>query len=148
MNLSGKHTANAPIEKIWELLHDPITLAKITPAVTRLEKTGESIYKAIADVSIGPVKGSFEGEMEVAEPNFPENFILKVRQNSTIGNVNAEVHMVLEKLAENQTQISFKGKARLSGLLARTGQRVMSGVANFLTKKFFKGLDEEVKTLS
>ncbi|HAK78420.1 MAG TPA: carbon monoxide dehydrogenase, partial [Runella sp.] len=36
------------------------------------------------------------------------------------------------------------GKADMSGLLARTGNRVMSGVASTLTKQFFKNFEDEL----
>ena len=144
MHLKGTHTLNASPEHIWTILMTPETLARITPGVTRLEMINENQFDAIADVKIGPVKGSFSGKLDVVEKKEPESFILKVKQDSKIGNVSADVQIELVAVDNEQTQLSFNGKARLSGLLARTGQRVLSGVANTLTKQFFKALDEEV----
>lgn len=144
MHLKGTHTLNASPEHIWAILMNPETLARITPGVTRLEMINENQFDAIADVKIGPVKGSFSGKLDVVEKKEPESFTLKVKQDSKIGNVSADVQIELVAADNEQTQLSFNGKARLSGLLARTGQRVLSGVANTLTKQFFKALDEEV----
>ena len=46
---------------------------------------------------------------------------------------------------DSQTEISFNGDVKLAGLLAGMGQRVLGGVANTLTKKFFENLDKELE---
>lgn len=145
MHLKGSHQFNAPAHQIFKMLMDADTLARITPGVSELEATGQDTYKAIANVKMGPVSGSFSGNLEVAEKHEPESFVLKIQQNSKIGNVAADVKIDLEETSSETTRLSFDGKARLSGLLARTGQRVLSGVANTLSKQFFKALEEELE---
>jgi uncharacterized protein len=144
MDLTGSHTINASAQTIWDMLMTPETLAKVTPGITRLELESEGVYKAIADIKMGPVAGRFEGKAEVVNPIAPESFSLKVQQNSKIGNVAADIRMNLKPLSVNQTELSFEGKADMSGLLARTGNRVMSGVANTLTKQFFDNFEAEL----
>lgn len=144
MKLTGKHILNAPPERIWTILMDTDSLARITPGVNKLEETGPDQYDAVADVKIGPVSGSFKGKVNLKDKQEPEQFTLNVVQNSKIGNVSADVHIHLKKLDDDKTEMSFEGLAKMSGLLARTGQRVMSGVANTLTKQFFSALDDEV----
>lgn len=145
MQLKGDHNFNAPVERIWDMLMDVNILAKITPGITKLEAVGEDQYKAIADVKMGPVRGSFSGDLEVADKQPTESFSLKISQKSKIGNVSADVAIQLEPLSASETRLHFDGQARLSGLLARTGQRVLSGVANTLSKQFFKALAEELE---
>ena len=125
---------------------DANQLAKITPGVSRLEEVETDKYKAISNVKIGPVKGSFSGNLEVADKAENESFLLKVKQNSKIGNVAADVSIKLTAIDEQTTEMEFDGKAKLSGLLARTGQRVLSGVANTLTKQFFEALEQEIES--
>ena len=144
MELNGSHILPASSQKIWAMLMDPDTLAKVTPGISRLELESENVFKAIAEVKIGPVSGKFEGKAEVIDPVAGESFTLKVLQNSKIGNVAADIKMNLKSVSENETELSFEGKADMSGLLARTGNRVMSGVANTLTKQFFKNFEEEL----
>jgi carbon monoxide dehydrogenase subunit G len=144
MHLKGTHAFKAPASQIWAMLMDTDTLARITPGVSRLEATGEDQFKAIADVKIGPVSGSFSGNLELAEKVEPEQFVLHIKQTSKIGNVAADIKIELHALSESETELSFDGKAQLSGLLARTGQRVLSGVASTLSKQFFKALESEL----
>lgn len=126
------------------MLMDTDVLAQIVPAVSRLEKVAENEYKAIAEIKMGPVSGSFSGSLSLADIRENEGYTLLVKQNSKIGNADATVNMALKPVGDSQTEVSFDGNARLSGLLARTGQRVISGVATTLTKQFFENLEGAV----
>ena len=145
MNLTGKYTVNAPAKLIWDLLMDPDTLARITPAITSLERIDEDNFKAIADVKIGPVGGSFSGNLNLSEKVEPESFKLSIQQNSKIGNANAVVNMKMKALSETQTEVSFDGDVKLSGMLNTMGGRVITPVANMLSKQFFEALELEIK---
>jgi carbon monoxide dehydrogenase subunit G len=145
MKITGARIFDATAQKIWDILMDPEALAQITPGITRLEQTGPDAFRAIADVKIGPVSGSFTGKVDLLEKDVPRRFVMHVEQNSKIGNVAADVLILLEGLPDGKTELRFDGNAQLSGLLARTGQRVLTGVANTLTEQFFKGLTEALR---
>lgn len=145
MRLNGTHTLQATPQQIWDLLMDADVLAKITPGVSKLEPLGADKYTAISDVKLGPVKGTFKGKMEVTDKKEPESFTLLMKQNSKIGNVNATGSIILKPSDNHQTEVEFAGEAKLSGTLARTGQRVLGGVANAMTNQFFQSLQEEIK---
>ncbi len=144
MELTGSHEISAGAQTLWNLLMDPDFLAKITPGITRMERISDDNYLAIADVKIGPVKGSFKGEVQITEKTEPEAFTLLVQQKSSIGNVAASVRIRIQEVTAEKSNIQFEGKAQLSGLLARTGQRVLSGVANTLSRQFFEALEAEI----
>ena len=145
MNLSGQHTINASAKAIWDLLMDPDTLARITPAITKLEKIDDENFKAIAEVKIGPVGGAFSGTLKLSEINEPNSFKLSIQQNSKIGNANAIMDMKLTETAPNKTDVSFNGDVKLSGMLNTMGGRVITPVANMLSKQFFEALEQEVR---
>jgi carbon monoxide dehydrogenase subunit G len=126
------------------MLMDTDTLARIVPGISRLEKTGENTYKSILEIKLGPVSGSFNGNLQMDEISAPNGFILKVQQNSKMGNANAAIKIALQNVEDSQTEVSFDGDVKLSGLLASMGQRVIGGVANTLSKQFFSNLEKEV----
>jgi len=145
MQLSGKHIANAPQSKVWDMLMDTDTLARIVPGISHLEKTGENTFKSILEIKLGPVSGSFSGSLRMEEIAAPGEFTLKIQQLSKIGNANAVIKIGLLNVADNKTEVSFDGDVKLSGLLASMGQRVIGGVANTLSKQFFSNLDKELE---
>lgn len=144
MQLTGKQVLNAAPDKVWEKLMDIDTLAKIMPGVSSLERVGENSFISTLQIKLGPVNGSFSGNMQLEDITEGKNFTLKVQQNSKVGNANAAVKVNLLPLDNNQTEVSFDGDARLSGLLAGMGQRVIGGVSNTLTKQFFNNLEKEL----
>jgi len=123
---------------------DTDTLAKIVPVISRLEKTGDNTYKSFLEIKLGPVSGSFNGNLQMENVEVEKRFTLKVQQNSKIGNANADIKIDLASVGDEQTEINFNGDVKMIGLLASLGQRVMSGVANTLTKQFFANLDKEL----
>jgi uncharacterized protein len=145
MLLNGTHTLNASPNIIWDKLMDTEILAKIVPGISKLVKLADNEFEAISEIKLGPVSGKFSGGLTLTEIHEPSTFTLNVTQNSKIGNADAEIKINLFDLGNSQTELSFDGDAKLSGLLARTGQRVLSGVANSLTKQFFENFEEELQ---
>lgn len=148
MKLSGDHVLKAPRNVVWDMLMNPDQLVKITPGISELNKRDESSYEAVSEVKIGPVKGKFKGDLELMDMVKPESFTLVVKQNSKIGNVKADIVINLDEVGNGDTKITFDGNAQMSGLLARTGARVVSGVANSLTKQFFDAFDKEIELMT
>ena len=68
-----------------------------------------------------------------------------MKQESRIGNAHVRVDMKLNGVSDSKCELVFNGKANLSGLIARTGQRVLSGVANVITKEVFASLEEHIQ---
>ena len=145
MQLSGKHVVDAIPSKVWQLLMDTDTLSRIVPGISRLEKTAENQFKSVLDIKLGPVQGSFTGNLTLDEIQQEKAFTLKVQQNSRIGNANAIIQISLQPLSTMQTELGFSGDVKLSGMLAGMGQRLIGGVSNTLTKQFFSNLDKELE---
>ena len=144
MTLTGNHTVNASAQQIWDMMMNPDSLARITPGITKLERVDDDNYKAIADVKIGPVSASFIGTLTVTDKNEPHTFKLIVQQNSKVGNANAVMDMKIDTVSPTQSNVSFVGDVKLSGTLAIMGGRVITPLANMLSKQFFEALEKEV----
>ena len=144
MQLTGNKLLNASTAQVFSMLMDPDVLAKIVPGVSSLQKISENSYKSILSLKIGPVGGSFSGNLQIEDIIPDKSFTLKAQQNSKIGNANAAIKIVLQEEAGNQATVSFDGDVKLSGVLATMGQRVIGGVANSLTKQFFNNLESEL----
>lgn len=144
MKIEGDYSLKASPAIIWEKLLDTETLARITPGVTHLEMTEPDQFIATSEIKIGPVQGAFKGNLAIKDKKEPEGFTLVLSQKSKIGNASAEVKLNILPLENEETKVRYEGKAKLSGLLARTGQRVIGGVVKTLAKQFFKALEAEL----
>lgn len=145
MEISGSHSINKSPEDIWLSLNNPDVLARITPGLTDLESIGIDKFRAISVIKIGPVKASFEGELEMKDKTENEKMVVTIKQDSKIGNVNAAIEMILVR-GDGETTINYKGEAKMAGKLATMGQRIVGSVVTSLSKQFFVNLENEFKT--
>jgi len=145
MQLTGSHIVNAVPSKVWTMLMDTETLAKVVPGISGLEKTGDNTFKSVIEIKLGPVNGSFTGNLEMEDVDEEKGFTLKVSQNSKIGNAKAAIKIDLLPVDDKQTEVAFDGDVKLSGLIAGMGQRVMGSVSNTLAKQFFSNLEKELQ---
>jgi len=145
MDVKGEHQFEVSAQELWNYLMDVEVLAKITPGISKLELIEADKYKTISDIKIGPVKGSFKGDLEVIEKAEPDSFAIKMVQLSKIGNAHVKVDMKISQNGDSGSVLNFDGAAKLSGVIARTGQRVLSGVANAIIKEVFASLEEHIK---
>lgn len=144
MIISGHHKFNESPSTLWKMLNDPDVLVKITPGIKSLEPTGNGSdeYIAISEIRIGPVRGSFEGTLALRDKVENTRTSVVIDQKSKIGNVSAEITLILEAESDNTTTIKYEGNAKLSGMLASMGQRIVGGVVSTLSKQFFTSLEQ------
>ena len=145
MKLAGKHVLNAPPPRIWTILMDTQSLARVVPGISSLEKISDTSYKSTLNIGLGPVSGSFTGHIQLDNIVEGKSFTLKAKQESKIGNASASIDIHLVPAGESQTTIDFDGIVQLSGLMASMGQRIIGGVSGTLTRQFFKNLEKELE---
>jgi len=145
MKIEGSHSLAVPRERVWRMLQDPDVLAKATPGVKKLEKIGEDRYKATLELGIGPVKGTFEGILQITEKQEPEMMTLAVDGQGGPGGVKAQGRLRLEE-QDGKTVIHYEGEPQISGKLAAVGARLLSGVAKKMAGQFFGGVEEQAST--
>ena len=148
MKLTGKHELNAPPARVWHILMDTQSLARVVPGISSLEKISDNLYKSTLTIGLGPVSGSFNGRIQLEDIVEEKSFTLKAKQESKIGNANAAVGIRLVPADDLQTIIEFDGDVQLSGLMASMGQRLIGGVSGTLTKQFFQNLEKELEVKS
>ena len=148
MHLEGEHTFSAPRGHVWELLNDSEVLARITPGLSELEADGEDVYRTRFAIKMGPINSTFCGTLRVVDRRAPHSFRLLVDIAGKAGTVAAEATVAAHSASgagPGNTRVTFTADARLTGLLVRMGQRVLSGVGRLLTKQFFQALEQEIE---
>jgi carbon monoxide dehydrogenase subunit G len=143
MKVEGTYTLPAPRARVWALLNDPAVLARVTPGVKELTPEGPDFYKATLEVGVGPVKGTYSGQISITDKTPPERMTLRIEGGGRPGTIRATGELHLEEQAGG-TAVRYQGDAQVTGLVASVGHRLMSGVAKQMAGEFFKGLEGEL----
>jgi carbon monoxide dehydrogenase subunit G len=142
VNVKGEVLVEASKEVVWEALNDTEVLKKATPGCKSLVEFEPNHYRAEVKLGIAAVRGDYEAEISLLDKEPPNQYRLKMKADSKMGFVEADALVTLE-YNEPQTKIIYEGEAKVGGLIAGVGQRILSGIAKMIVKDFFKKIANE-----
>jgi hypothetical protein len=143
LEITGSYELKTSPEKAWEVLNDVSVLQACIPGCKSLKETGKDQYEAELAVGIGPVRGTYRGKVQIKDRKPPRSYRLIVEGSGGAGFVKGDGVVSLSAGAEGGTKIDVTGTAEAGGMLARVGQRLISGAANNLLKQFFTCLGKQ-----
>ena len=146
MKIQGTHTFDAPRERVWRALLDPAVLARTLPGCERLERVGENEFQGALNVQVGPVKGQFQGTLQLSNLNPPESYHMKLDGKGAAGFMTGEGDL---RLADQgaATLLTYDIDAQVGGRVAGVGQRLLESSAKAITKQGLEGLARELAAM-
>jgi uncharacterized protein len=142
MRVSGSATLHAPVERVYQALNDPAVLVRTIPGCERLERAGEDAYKMTVHAGVASVRGTYAGDVRLADQRPPHAFTLKASGAGAPGTVSADVQVRLEPGDDGTTVLSYDADAVVGGMIGGVGQRMLVGVAKRTAGEFFAAVDE------
>jgi len=97
MKIAGTHELHAPRERVFAALIDPDVLQRCIPGCESLEKSGDDVYVARMKAGIGPVKGTFKGNVQLQDMRPPEHYRIVVEGKGLIGFAKGSANFDLEE---------------------------------------------------
>lgn len=143
MKIEGNYTFDAPRDVVWEMFLDPEVLARTMPGCRKLELVGENEYEGVMQMRVGPVQGTFQGNVHLTDLQAPETYHMKVDGRGPAGFVRGEGDVRLEQTDEG-TIMHYSGDAQVGGRLAQVGQRLLDSSARAITKQSLDNLAKQV----
>jgi uncharacterized protein len=141
MKVNGTATLNAPADRVWAALNDPAVLVRTIPGCEQLEAVGPDSYRMTITAGVASIKGTYLGDVQLADPQPPNAFTLKASGAGAPGTVNADVRVTLTDRGDGTTLLSYAADAVVGGPVGGVGQRVLSGVAKRTAGEFFQAVD-------
>ena len=127
-----------PIAKVWEYLSDPTKIVECVPGATLTEKIDDKNYKGQVTSSFGPVKASYNGEIQITEMDAATRMMALVGKGlDSKGKGSADMLMngsLIEK--DGGTSVKFTMEISISGILAQFGSRLIKDVSENLLNQF------------
>jgi len=141
LKLVGSYVVPAGQERAYQLLQDPVVLAKCMPGTDHLDKVAEDEYEMKMKMMIASMGGMFAGKIRIEDQKPPESFRLLVDGTGKIGFIKGEG--LLELVAQGETtEVKYEGDVQVGGTIAGVGQRLLDTTAKMIIKKFFEKFAE------
>ena len=145
MKITGTSTLDAPVEQVWAAILDPAVLAVCIPGCSSLTTVGDERYAMTVTAGVAAVKGTYDGEVALAELDEPSGLTLRARGAGAPGTIDADVKVRFAP-AGGGTEVTYDANASVGGAIGGVGQRMLSGVTRKMAGEFFTALDQHIAT--
>ena len=136
MNIEGKYSFNVSRQKLWDTLLDPEVLASCIPGCREFRPTSEDRYKVSLKVGVGAVSGTYSATVAVIDKKEPDTYTMLVEGKGSGTTLTGRGTMTLHE-TEKGSEVSLVADARVTGIIARVGQRLMGSASKSLVGQFF-----------
>lgn len=147
MLIEGKFTLKAPIQKVWNSLLDPVTLASCIPGTEKMEVIDDKTYESVVRQKVGPISVKLKFTTTLTEVE-PPRYIKAVGRGADItkaGTFTQETKVNLTEVSNDEVEVSYSSNVSLVGRLATFGERIMRAKAKSVGEEFTKNLQEKLK---
>ena len=148
MLIEGKFTLKAPIQKVWNSLLDPVTLASCIPGTEKMEVIDDKTYESVVRQKVGPISVKLKFTTTLTEVE-PPRYIKAVGRGADItkaGTFTQETKVNLTEFPNDEVEVSYSSNVSLVGRLATFGERIMRAKAKSVGEEFTKNLQEKLKS--
>jgi carbon monoxide dehydrogenase subunit G len=149
MQMEGKFTLKAPIQKLWDTLLDPETLLSCIPGAEKIERIDEKTFDCVVKQKVGPISVKFKFKSVLSKVE-PPTHIEVDGEGEDIGKAGHFVQKSVVDLREipgGEVEVSYRTDATIVGKLAMFGDRIMRAKAKKVEGEFTKALQERLKNV-
>jgi uncharacterized protein len=138
MQLENTFTIDAPIEKAWEALNTPQTIAPCFPGATLTEYEADT-FTGTVKVKLGPISLTYKGKGVYKErDDAAHRVVIDASGRDSRGNGTAEATVVGTMTADgpDKTSVTMVTDMKITGRPAQFGRGVISDVADKIIGQF------------
>ena len=138
MQLENTFTVAAPIEKAWEALNTPQTIAPCLPGATLTEYEGDT-FTGTVKVKLGPISLTYKGKgVYMERDDAAHRVVIDASGRDSRGNGTAEATVTGTMAADgpDKTAVTMVTDMKITGRPAQFGRGVISDVADKIIGQF------------
>lgn len=129
MRIAGEYLLDAPVERIWPAIFDPVALMGLIPGCEQIEQISPDEYRGRLRIGIAAVAGTYETYVRVLDRREPTACRMKGEVSGPTGSISGEASFNLKEV-DSQTILTYEGEAVIGGALGQISCRFFEGVAN------------------
>ena len=150
MKVDGQFKLKAPIQKTWDLLLQPGTLASCIPGAEKIESSDNKTYNCLVKQSVGPISVKLQFVVDLTEIKEP-TYVKAVGRGEALGKLGTfgvQLEVNLNEIPDNEVEVIYTTDVNIVGRLATFGERIMRAKAKDVGEKFTKNLQKKLETLT
>ena len=143
MEQRGQATIPSSKQNVWDALHDPEILKSCIDGCETLETQDDGSFHFQVTLKIGPVKSSFEGSIQIVNPQPTDSYTLEVSATgggAGFGQGTADVKLTEVK---EGTQLEYVVNGTIGGKLAQIGTRLVQSFSRKMADRFFNNFSKQ-----
>jgi carbon monoxide dehydrogenase subunit G len=148
--IDGKFALKAPIQKVWDIILQPGTLASCIPGAEKIEATDATHYSCLMKQSVGPISVKLQFVVELKDI-VPPTHLKAVGSGKALGNLGTftlDMVVDLKELSGGEVEVAYSANANIVGKLATFGERIMRAKSKQVVEDFTKNLQKKLETLT
>ncbi len=134
-------------EKVYDFVMDPTKITSIFPDVQDLRVIDKDNFSLRAKVGISFVRGMMDVKMSIAERKPPTFARMKAKGNGLSSSVELENTFTMEDTpGSSGTTVRWAADAKISGLMASVGSRLIDAAAQKYVAEIIGSLKEKLSS--
>lgn len=144
MTIDDAFEVEAPVDRVWETLKDVPRVAECLPGAKITEVVDPRTYRATVGVRVGPVSVSYNATIVVEtldDATHRAAFKINGDEVRGRGGIRADLSSVVEPSGKG-SRVTLRADAKISGIVATVGGRLIEGVAKKSIATFAENLQK------
>jgi len=144
MHYEGSFEVAAAKEKVYDFVTDPQRVTTIFPDVQSVKVVDASNFTLKAKVGMSFIRGVMDVKLALLECTRPTHTKLKARGTGLNSSVDLESSFTLEDTAGGGTRVTWAADAKISGMMASVGSRLIDSAADKYVKQIIGSLEKKL----
>lgn len=144
MHYEGSFDVGAKKEKVYDFVTDPRKVTTIFPDVQSVKVIDANNFTLRANVGMSFIKGIMDVKLSLVDSKRPTYTKLKARGTGLNSSVDLESSFTLEDTASGGTHVKWSAEARISGMMASVGSRLIDSAADRYVKQIIGSLEKKL----
>jgi len=148
MKIEGTFTMKAPLQKVWDFLMAPGTLASCIPGAEKMEAVDDTTWEGIVKQRVGPIGVKINFTQTLSEIQPPKH-LKAVGRGAAMGGAGTftqETIVDLKEIAGGEVEIAYSSNVSMVGRLATFGERIMRAKVNKVGAEFTQNLQKKLES--
>ncbi len=144
MEITGIKQLAVAQQQVWEALHDAELLMQLIDGCESLEWASGSTLTGSVLKKIGPVKASYDIELEITNEVHPKSYTISGSAKSKAQGFASGIANVTLAETEEGCEVIYDAELKIGGKIAQLGSRLMKGTSRKVIDGFFGKLEDHL----